>query len=158
VYVVVWIIRCSSRCSVSEEHLMAPSMSVCLSLKKQATHMTGGHCCAAVGIHSYWYSCWHFCSYYCYSMALSLPGWTPLCFYRLRLDHPGLRRTGNATEGLRQPLGLCHPCPSPRCLLPWGLAPCASRFWCSAPRVSILCLAHQGFGTPYSALAVRRPW
>jgi hypothetical protein len=31
-------------------------------------------------------------------------------------------------------VGLYHPSPSPRCLLRWGLAPCASCSWSSAPR------------------------
>jgi hypothetical protein len=42
---------------------------------------------------------------YCYSMALPSPGWTPHCLYDLRLDHPGLRRTGTALDGVRHPRG-----------------------------------------------------
>jgi hypothetical protein len=38
-------------------------------------------------------------------LALYLPGWTPLGFYHLRLDHPGLRRPWTAPEGLHHPQG-----------------------------------------------------
>jgi hypothetical protein len=37
------------------------------------------------------------------SFAFPSPGWTPLCLYRLRLDHPGLRRIWTTPEGF------CHP-------------------------------------------------
>jgi hypothetical protein len=36
---------------------------------------------------------------------LPSPGWTPLCLCHLRLDHPGLKRTGAAPEVLRNPRG-----------------------------------------------------
>jgi hypothetical protein len=36
---------------------------------------------------------------YCYLMVLPSPGWTPLCLYHVRLEHPGLRRAGTFPEG-----------------------------------------------------------
>jgi hypothetical protein len=49
----------------------------------------------------------HCCPYsYCYSLTLPSPGWTLLCFYDLRSDLPGCRRTGIAPMGLRHPRGL----------------------------------------------------
>jgi hypothetical protein len=50
-------------------------------------------------------------------------------------------------------LELFHQHPSPLCFLRWCLAPCASCSWSSAPGLTILCLAHQAFGNPLSALA-----
>jgi hypothetical protein len=95
---------------------------------------------------------------YCYSLALSSPGWTPLCLYHLRLDHPDLRKSGTAHEGLRHPRGqassgeppdIAHtpgpnrnflltpgalsPRPFPRILASLGPGPSASCSWSSAP-------------------------
>lgn len=39
------------------------------------------------------------------SLALLLPDWTPLGLYHLRLDHPGLGRSGSVPEGFHRPQG-----------------------------------------------------
>jgi hypothetical protein len=66
--------------------------------------MTGGRRRATMG--TYCYSDCN-CSYcYCYSLALYSLGWTPLCLYHLRLDHPGLKRTETAPRGASPPMGL----------------------------------------------------
>jgi hypothetical protein len=63
--------------------------------------------------------------------------------------------------GGRQPVwpGALPPRPFPRMFLRWGLAPCASCSRSSAPLpgLSILSLAHQGFGNKFSALVGLRP-
>jgi hypothetical protein len=87
---------------------MGPSMSVCRVFPTGVSNLHGQgallcnnwnlFCYPIVVIYVVCHSC---C--YCYSMALPppSPGRTPLCLCHLRLDHPGLRRTGTAHEGLR---------------------------------------------------------
>jgi hypothetical protein len=60
----------------------------------------------------------HYYYCYCYSLALPSPGWTPLCLYHHRLDHPGLRRTSTAPQGLRhgaKPIALLIVCSCRKC-------------------------------------------
>jgi hypothetical protein len=55
--------------------------------------------------------------------------------------------------------GTLPPRPSPGCLLCWSLVPLPFLFLeLRLPRLSILCLADQGFGNPFSAPTRLWPW
>jgi hypothetical protein len=97
-----------------------------------------------------------------------LLGCKPLGFYHIRLDHPGLGKTGTVTEGLGHSLGLASignyspwehrqlkpttPAPS-RAFNPWGFNTQVFSEWSPlrfllqgfSPRFPFLCLAHLGF-------------
>lgn len=116
------------------------------------------------------------------SLALLLPDWTPLGLYHLRLDHPGLGRSGSVPEGFHRPQGEVA---SGNCT-PWGHhMQCLPRLVLSSmfyftrralpPRsfpkdtcffpvpaalphgISIMCLTHPVFENPFSAIGGLRP-
>jgi hypothetical protein len=118
-------------------------------------------------------------------LALPSPGWIPLCLYQLRIIQasggPGLPSRGFAIHGAGSLVGtappgnalhfspngyyLFNPVPlPPEPFLPHNA--CFFGAWLPAlpvpgalpPGLSILCLAHQGFRNPFSALAGLRTW
>jgi hypothetical protein len=100
------IFRCSSHCSMSEEHLLGLCMYVChvfpmmignLHDQDSLLHKIG-HLLLLLFLFSL------FC---CYSMPLPSLDLTPICLYHVKLDFSGLKKTRPA-PGTLPPVGLGH--------------------------------------------------